>query len=102
LHANSSEFDLRVGILKARLAVRESRSLKDKRAVVKGLKDRLRSRFNVSVSEVGALDNRQIAQLAVAFVSNDGKFVQSVLSKVLDFIRLNPFAELTYSEVEIF
>lgn len=92
---------MRVGLLRARLLVRDSRSLKDKRSVVKSIKDKLKSRFNISVAEVGALDSRQVAELGVAFVANDSRFVQSVLSKVLAFMRRNPIAQVTDSEIEI-
>ena len=55
-----------VGTLRVRLLLREARTLKDKRQVVKSIKDRLRNHFNVSVAEVDELDNRQIAVLGVA------------------------------------
>jgi uncharacterized protein YlxP (DUF503 family) len=92
---------MRLGVLKVRLLMRESRSLKDKRSVIKSIKDKLKNKFNISVAEVGGLDNKQIAELGIALVSNDSHFTQSVLSKVLMFIRGNPFAEVTDSEIEI-
>src|ERR687898_250731 len=49
-----------VGSLRVRLLVRESRSLKDKRQVVRSIKDRLRNTFHVSVAEVDAQDDRQL------------------------------------------
>ena len=96
-----SDSDMRVGLLRARLLLRESRSLKDKRSVVKSIKGKLKSKFNISVAEIGSLDDRQIAEIGVAFVSNESRFAESVLSKVLRFIRLNPFAEVTDSNIEI-
>jgi uncharacterized protein YlxP (DUF503 family) len=92
---------MRVGLLRVRLVLRESRSLKDKRGVVKSIKDKLRSRFNISVAEVGGLSSRQVAELGIAFVSNDGRFIESTLSKVLGFVCGNPFAEVSQSEIEI-
>lgn len=92
---------MRVGLLRVRLILRESRSLKDKRGVVKSIKEKLRNRFNVSVAEVGGLNNRQIAELGVALVANDSRFIESSLSKVLGFIRGNPFAEVSESDIEI-
>ena len=92
---------MRVGLLRVRLLLRESRSLKDKRGVVKSIKDRLRSKFNISIAEVGGLNSRQLAELGIALVSNDSRFIESTLSKVLGFIRGNPFAEVSESEIEI-
>jgi uncharacterized protein YlxP (DUF503 family) len=92
---------MRVGTLRVRLLIRESRSLKDKRGIVKSIKDRLRNKFNISVAEIGSLENKQVAEIGAALVANDGRYLQSVLSKVCRFIRMNPFAELTDSEIEI-
>jgi hypothetical protein len=91
-----------VGTLKVRLRVPDSHSLKEKRRVVKSIKDRLKSRFNVSVSEVDALDSQQIAVLGVAAVSNDKRFVESLLSQVLNHISLNHFAQVVDHEIEVF
>ena len=62
-----------VGTLRVRLLLRESRSLKDKRQVVKSIKDRLHNGFNVSVAEVDALDNLQVDVLGMAMVSNEDR-----------------------------
>lgn len=76
-----------VGVLQAELTVMGSTSLKDKRRVIKSLKDRLASKHNVSVAEVDALDSRQRAVLGVAMVANDSRFVESCLSKIVDQFR---------------
>jgi len=46
-----------VGVITFELRLEDSHSLKDKRHYVKGLKDRLRARFNVSVAEIDGLDS---------------------------------------------
>jgi len=89
-----------VGVLQMRLLVREATTLKDKRRVVKSLRDRLRHEFNVSASEVDALDLVQTAVLGVAVVTNDGAFADQVLAKVVDFVRRSP-AELVRYETEL-
>ena len=90
------------GILEIRLMVREARSLKDKRRVIKGLRDRIRNRFNVSIAEVGALDSRQQAVLGVAAVGNEQQFVNSVLSSVINHISANTKAQLVDYEMEFY
>lgn len=72
-----------VGLARVVLQVAGARSLKDKRKVVKGLKDRLRARLPVTVAEVGDLDVWQVATLGVAIVSNDRVRCDQVLSQVL-------------------
>jgi uncharacterized protein len=56
-------------------------SLKDKRSVVRSLKDRLRSRFNVSVSETAQQDVHTRAEISIALVATDRHFAESVLDK---------------------
>jgi hypothetical protein len=90
-----------VGTLRVRLLLREARSLKDKRQVVKSVKDRLRNHFNVSVAEIEALDNRQIAVLGVAMVSNEAHHVKLALGQILEALRSHPVAELIDHEMEV-
>lgn len=54
-------------------------SLKDKRAVIKSLKDRLHNRFNVSAAETAHHDLWQRAELTAAVVSTDRRHAESVL-----------------------
>ena len=75
-----------VGILKIDLFIPDSTSLKVKRSAIKSLKDRLTSRFNVSVAEVEHNDKWQRASLGVAVVSNDGTHVESMLGKVMNLV----------------
>ena len=62
-------------------------SLKDKRKIVKSLIERLKNRFNISISEVDHNDIKTSAIIAIAVVSNDTQFVNKQLDKILDFMR---------------
>src|SRR5262249_21285720 len=90
-----------VGSLRVRLLLRESRSLKDKRQVVRSIKDRLRNHFNVSVAEVEAQDNRQLAVLGVAMGSNEAAHVRTSLEQIVAALRSHPIAELLDHEIEV-
>ena len=90
-----------VGILQLRVMIRDAQSLKDKRRIVKSLRDRIRNRFNVSVSEVDSLDQRQQATLGIALATNDRVFADQVLAKVVDLVRATPGAVLVDYETEI-
>jgi len=68
-----------VGVAVWELMLPGCESLKDKRQVVKGLKDRLHARFNVSAAETAHQDAHGRAQIAVSVVSNDRKHAQAVL-----------------------
>ena len=98
----NDETDMVVGTLRLRLIIRGARSLKDKRRVVKGVKDRVQSKFNASIAEVDALDNWQTAVLGVAVVANDGAYVRSVLSQIINLVAAARDAELAESGMEIF
>jgi uncharacterized protein YlxP (DUF503 family) len=89
-----------IGVLTFRLAIFEALSLKDKRRVVKSLKDRLSARHNVSVAEIDDLEHRQAATIGVAMISNDAGFVQSALDRILDEVRKDTRASLVSSEIE--
>ncbi len=90
-----------IGSLRVRLLLRESRSLKDKRQVVRSIKDRLRNDFNVSVSEVEAQDNRQLVVLGLALVGNEAYAVRTTLEKIVEALRVHPVAELLGHELEV-
>ena len=78
--------DLTVGLLRVVIHLPESGSLKSKRQVVSGLLRRLRQELKVAAAEVGELDRWQLAELAVATVSGDGRQADRVLADALSFI----------------
>lgn len=71
-----------IGVLTLDIHVEESHSLKEKRHVVKSLKDRLRERFNVSVAEIDFLDSWQSSVVAAVTVSRDRVRAEQVLQAV--------------------
>ena len=92
---------MKVGILQAELMIVAAHSLKEKRKVVKSLKERLFSRFNVSVAEVGAQDLWQRAVIGVSLVALNTPTAHSQLSKVENFIRSHPGASVLNLYAEI-
>jgi uncharacterized protein YlxP (DUF503 family) len=89
-----------IGSLRVRLVLREARTLKDKRQVVSSIKDKLRNHFNLSVAEVDEQDNRQIAVLGMAMVSNETQHLRKALGQVVEALRCHPVAELVDYEIE--
>jgi len=90
-----------IGVLQLELSVPDAMSLKDKRRVIKSLKDRIANDHNVSIAEVGALDEHRRAILGIAMVSNDGQYVESALSKLVDFVRAVPQASLIDYQIDL-
>ena len=74
--------DLFISLLTIELMIPWARSLKDKRSAVRGLKDRLRARFNASVAEVAYQDKWQRAVLAVCILGSDRRQLESDMARV--------------------
>jgi uncharacterized protein YlxP (DUF503 family) len=91
-----------VGICKVKLRLPDNLSLKGKRQVVKSLTARLNNKFNISVAEVEDNDLWQLATIGICFVSNDQRFTNEVLSKVVKVVVENQgdYEMLDY-EIEI-
>jgi uncharacterized protein YlxP (DUF503 family) len=83
-----------VKAVKITLRLSAAQSLKDKRRVVRSLVDQIRRRFNVAVAEVAAHDDRQLAVLGLASVSNSAYIADQVLDKVVHLIESRPEVEL--------
>jgi uncharacterized protein len=77
---------LTVGLMRVVLHLPESGSLKSKRMIVSGLLRRVRQQLKVAAAEVGELDRWQLAELAVATVSGDGRHADEVLAAALTYI----------------
>jgi uncharacterized protein YlxP (DUF503 family) len=90
-----------IGVLQLELSIGDAMSLKDKRRVVKSLKDRIAHGHNVSIAEVGALDAHRRSILGIAMVSNDRAYVEGALSKLVDFVRTVGNVDLVDYQIEL-
>lgn len=77
------------------LHIEYAESLKDKRMVVRSLRDRLRRRFNVSANEVAHHDLLQRARLAISFVAGGNDSADSLLEKIQTFVETSTDAVVT-------
>lgn len=71
-----------IGVLTLELRIEHAQSLKDKRQIVKSLKDRLRGKFNVSVAEIDDQDLHNSSVIAAVTVSPSRPFAEKVLQSV--------------------
>jgi uncharacterized protein len=85
-----------VGIARLTLFLPDVHSLKEKRMVLRRVKDRAGQKFNLAIAEVGQNDLWQRAQLGLAVLGNDRRFVESALDEVIRFVR----AEVEVTDVE--
>lgn len=94
---------MNIGVLRVRLRLPESGSLKDKRQVVKSVAQRLRNKFDVAVAEVDDNEAWQLATLGIACVANSVRHCEEVLNAVAAYVedsRLD--AEVVDVEREVF
>ena len=73
-----------IGLLTLEIHIPDAQSLKDKRQVLRSLKDRLRAHFNVAVAELEHHDTWQRSVVGIVTISNEEKHLREVLQKVLD------------------
>jgi uncharacterized protein len=91
----------RVALGLVELHLPDVESLKGKRHVLKGLKEKVRARFEVSVAEVDHQDLWQRATLAIAYVSANARHANEVVAKALDYIEDNVAGQVLDTSVEI-
>ena len=90
-----------IGICHLDLVLRDNHSLKEKRRVVKSIIGKVKSKFNVSIAEVGNQDLWQSAQIGFCIAGNERRFINSSLDKVIHFIEESNSAEIKDAEMEI-
>lgn len=91
----------RVAVGTVELHLADVDSLKGKRHILKGLKEKVRQRFEVAVAEVNHQDTWQRATLAVVCVSPDSRHANEVVSKALDFIEASVDGHVIDVQIEI-
>jgi uncharacterized protein YlxP (DUF503 family) len=91
-----------IGSLSFELNIPEAFSLKDKRRILKSLKDRIKNKFNVSVAEVGHKDIWNRALLVVVNVSDSSVHVDKQLSEVVNFVEQIHDISIIQIKLEIF
>lgn len=79
----------------------DPRSLKEKRMVIRSLKDKVRNRFPVAIAEVGDENIWNSAIIGIASVSNTNREASSAISKIISFIEQNPELEIAACHTEI-
>ena len=88
-----------VGILRLSLFIPRSNSLKHKRSVLKAVKNSLIVKFNVCVAEIDYQEKWQRSVLAVGFINNNRKVIDSIFSQVIKFMEKTTYCDLVdYSQ----
>ncbi len=90
-----------VGRCQAEILVPQSRSLKERRRVLDSVIEQLRQKFNVSVAQLDHGEHWNHAVLGVATVGNERRFLDSVLTRVVNALESDPRLSVIRAEVEI-
>lgn len=90
-----------VGTIKIEFHLSDNRSLKGKRKIVKSMIGKVRSRFNVSIAEVGSNDKWQKIELGISAIGNDRRHIDSSLNSILAFLDSLYLAEIVSTDMEI-
>ena len=93
---------MNVGVCRIEFRLPENLSLKGKRRVLKSIIARVKNRFNVSIAEIDDQELWQLATLGICCVSNNNRYTNEVLSKVVDFVVNSRFeVEILNYEIEL-
>lgn len=90
-----------IGRCLIRLRLFSPNSLKEKRRILKSLIERLKSRYNISIAEVGENDSWQIAEIGIAVVANKAVFADEVINKIVRFIDNFDSVEIIDIDIEM-
>jgi uncharacterized protein YlxP (DUF503 family) len=93
---------LHIGVLQFSLEIPYAETLKDKRNVIKALKDRLRRSFNVSIAEIEDLDHCTIATLGAVVAGSDTAHVNSTMDHLINELREWRDGTMIDHQLEIF
>lgn len=99
--AKLKELDMFVGIVNLKIYIPYSHSLKAKRSEVKSICAKVKNKFNVSIAEVEDQDIHQTIGIGFAHVSNNKKYIDSNIDKILGYIESITEGEITKIDREI-
>lgn len=91
-----------IGLLTLEIHIGDARSLKDKRQVLRSLKDRLRAHFNVAVAELDHQDVWQRSRIGIVSISGDGKHLEESLAAIAAESERMLGRDLVSQEIEYF
>lgn len=93
---------MHIGVLQFTVEIPYATSLKDKRRVIRSMKDKIRRQYNVSIAEIDDLDDKTHATLGITAAGNDVKQLNSVLDRLLNALAEWRDASLVDHQMEIF
>ena len=90
-----------IGILQLELSLGDAANLRDKRKILRSLKDRWHHHHNVSVAEVDHLETPGRALMAIVMAGSDARQLENSLSKMVEQVKRERYAELLDFQIEV-
>lgn len=90
-----------IGSCELKLQIFEANSLKEKRHTIKSIIGRLKSRFNISIAEIGLNDSWKTSMIGFACVTNDTQHANEIIDKVIKFIDGDSRVEIIEYNIEL-
>ena len=92
---------MKVGCCSIKFFLHGNRSLKEKRRITRAVKDRLKNKFNVSVSEIGDQDFWQNLHLGIVAAGSDAPYLNGLMNQVVTAIENMHLAEITSCQIRV-
>ncbi|HZJ98369.1 MAG TPA: DUF503 domain-containing protein [Tissierellaceae bacterium] len=90
-----------IGSCELKLKIFEANSLKEKRHTIKSIIGRLKSRFNISIAEIGLNDSWKTSMIGFACVTNDTQHANEIIDRVIKFIDGDSRVEIIEYNIEL-
>ncbi|MFQ5586447.1 MAG: DUF503 domain-containing protein [Thermodesulfobacteriota bacterium] len=90
-----------LGICRLDFHIHQSSSLKEKRQVIKSVMGKVKSRFNVSIAEIGDHELRQKSCIGICVIGNERAYINSVLDRIINYVEALNIAEMVNHTIEI-
>lgn len=90
-----------IGSCELKLQIFEANSLKEKRHTIKSIIGRLKSRFNISIAEIGLNDSWKTSMIGFACVTNDTQHANEIIDRVIKFIDGDSRVEIIEYNIEL-
>ncbi|MFR5265881.1 DUF503 domain-containing protein [Clostridium sp.] len=95
---------MKILVMEIKIRVSFVNSLKEKRMILKSIKEKVKNKFNVSISEVDSQDNHKLITLGISSVSSEKDLLSNLKEKIIDYIEGNFEGEIieVYEEIETY
>lgn len=95
---------MKILVMEIKIRVSFVNSLKEKRMILRSIKEKIKNKFNVSISEVDSQDNHKLITLGISSIFSEKDLLSNLKEKIIDYIEGNFEGEIieVYEEIETY